>query len=289
VIVKSQVARQPSIDELLASIRQAIHERVQPAAPATASPSPRLVHTTPAEESDGADSPPQPVAVAGQEGFAGLLGGDVRLEEALARLHQTGWRRGPEPPDAPVAAPVAAAPATAPQGEPRLRPTIAAWTGGAASPETPAETARTLSSPARPAPLRQAAIRQPATRPAPAPRQREPLHSPPPAAFQPPAGRCHDAFRGDDPLHDVAPHVSASAGERASDLLSSEAARAANSAFGRLADAMACHAAESERTLDEITQDCLRPLLKGWLDEHLPALVERLVREEIARVARPGR
>jgi cell pole-organizing protein PopZ len=52
---------------------------------------------------------------------------------------------------------------------------------------------------------------------------------------------------------------------------------------------MTVRAAESERTLDEITQDCLRPLLKGWLDKNLPALVERLVREEIARVARPGR
>jgi cell pole-organizing protein PopZ len=208
----------------------------------------------------------------------------VRLEEALARLHQTGWRRGPEPPDEPVAAAIADAPAAASQGEPRLRPTIAAWTGGVASPVAPAGAAKTPSSPARPAPVRQAAIR-----PSPAPRQRETLYSPPAATCQPPAGGRHDEFRGEDPRHDAAPDVSASAGKRASDLLSSEAARAANSAFGRLADAMSCHAVESERTLDEITQDCLRPLLKGWLDEHLPALVERLVREEIARVARPGR
>ncbi|MBV8090829.1 MAG: DUF2497 domain-containing protein [Alphaproteobacteria bacterium] len=39
-----------------------------------------------------------------------------------------------------------------------------------------------------------------------------------------------------------------------------------------------------DRTLDEIVRDMLRPLLQAWLDEHLPGMVERLVREEIARV-----
>jgi cell pole-organizing protein PopZ len=290
VIGKTQVARQPSIDELLTSIRQAIHERVQPAAPAAPSQSPRLVHTTPAAPSQSAEA--RPLAIAGQEGFAGLLGGDVRLEEALARLHQTGWRRGPEPAEpseAPVAAPIATAPAALPEDEPRLRPSIEAWTGGTNAPVAPAEAAKTRPSPARPSLSRAAPIRQAPVRPAPAPRQREPLYSPAPAAHQPPVGGWNDDFRDEGPLYDAAPHVSTSAGDRASDLLSSEAARAANSAFGRLAEAMTVRAAESERTLDEITQDCLRPLLKGWLDKNLPALVERLVREEIARVARPGR
>ena len=39
-----------------------------------------------------------------------------------------------------------------------------------------------------------------------------------------------------------------------------------------------------DRTLEEIVRDMLRPLLQTWLDENLPRLVERLVREEIARV-----
>jgi hypothetical protein len=30
----------------------------------------------------------------------------------------------------------------------------------------------------------------------------------------------------------------------------------------------------------------LRPMLKSWLDDNLPGLVERLVRTEIERVAR---
>jgi uncharacterized protein len=41
---------------------------------------------------------------------------------------------------------------------------------------------------------------------------------------------------------------------------------------------------DASRTLEGIVRDALRPLLQAWLDEHLPALVERLVRAEITRV-----
>jgi cell pole-organizing protein PopZ len=40
----------------------------------------------------------------------------------------------------------------------------------------------------------------------------------------------------------------------------------------------------TERTIEEIVRGMLRPMLQSWLDEHLPDIVERLVREEIARV-----
>jgi uncharacterized protein len=40
----------------------------------------------------------------------------------------------------------------------------------------------------------------------------------------------------------------------------------------------------ADRTLEEIVRDMLRPLLEAWLNEHLPGIVERLVRQEIARV-----
>ena len=42
----------------------------------------------------------------------------------------------------------------------------------------------------------------------------------------------------------------------------------------------------AERTLEQIVRDTLHPLLRAWLEEHLPAIVERLVREEIQRVVR---
>ena len=40
----------------------------------------------------------------------------------------------------------------------------------------------------------------------------------------------------------------------------------------------------AERTLEAIVREMLRPMLQAWLDEHLLGIVERLVREEIARV-----
>ncbi|WP_330165924.1 DUF2497 domain-containing protein [Aurantimonas coralicida] len=46
---------------------------------------------------------------------------------------------------------------------------------------------------------------------------------------------------------------------------------------------------EQMRTMDETVRQMLRPMLQEWLDDNLPRLVERLVREEIERVARGGR
>lgn len=40
------------------------------------------------------------------------------------------------------------------------------------------------------------------------------------------------------------------------------------------------------RSFDAIAEDMLRPMLQQWMDDNLPTLVERLVREEIERVAR---
>jgi cell pole-organizing protein PopZ len=58
---------------------------------------------------------------------------------------------------------------------------------------------------------------------------------------------------------------------------------AAAEQFGRLAQAV--QPAES-RTMEEFVEDMLRPMLQSWLDENLPGLVERLVRQEIERVSR---
>jgi cell pole-organizing protein PopZ len=37
-------------------------------------------------------------------------------------------------------------------------------------------------------------------------------------------------------------------------------------------------------SIEDVVREELRPLLKDWLDQHLPAMVERLVRAEIERV-----
>jgi uncharacterized protein len=39
-------------------------------------------------------------------------------------------------------------------------------------------------------------------------------------------------------------------------------------------------------TVEEIVRELLKPMLRDWLDENLPSLVERLVHEEIKRIAR---
>jgi hypothetical protein len=41
----------------------------------------------------------------------------------------------------------------------------------------------------------------------------------------------------------------------------------------------------ASQTLEELTRELLRPILKAWLDENLPQIVERIVREEIGRLA----
>ncbi len=39
-----------------------------------------------------------------------------------------------------------------------------------------------------------------------------------------------------------------------------------------------------ETSLEGLTRDLLRPMLADWLDKHLPAMVERMVQAEIARI-----
>lgn len=69
-------------------------------------------------------------------------------------------------------------------------------------------------------------------------------------------------------------------------LLSDQTSTAVNSAFGQLAHTVLSNNA---RTLEDLVKDMLKPMLKTWLDDNLPTMVERLVRAEIERVARGGR
>ena len=66
-------------------------------------------------------------------------------------------------------------------------------------------------------------------------------------------------------------------------LLSSATSSAVNSAFNTLAQTVLV---QNARTLEDLVREMLRPMLKSWLDDNLPGLVERLVRAEIERVSR---
>ena len=78
-----------------------------------------------------------------------------------------------------------------------------------------------------------------------------------------------------------APPPPASPGERS--LLSNSASAAVDHAFNTLAQTMLVNNA---RTIEDLVKEMLRPMLKNWLDDNLPGLVERIVRAEIERVSR---
>jgi cell pole-organizing protein PopZ len=66
-------------------------------------------------------------------------------------------------------------------------------------------------------------------------------------------------------------------------LLSNQTSAAVDSAFSALAQTVLV---QNARTLEDLVREMLRPMLKTWLDDNLPGLVERLVRAEIERVSR---
>ena len=70
-------------------------------------------------------------------------------------------------------------------------------------------------------------------------------------------------------------------------LVSANTETSAASAFGSLSSALLVP--HSERTLEDVTKDLLRPLLQQWLDTNLPAIVEEQVRIEVERIARQSR
>jgi uncharacterized protein len=66
-------------------------------------------------------------------------------------------------------------------------------------------------------------------------------------------------------------------------LMSQQTATAVNSAFNTLAQTVLSNNA---RTLEDLVKEMLRPMLRSWLDDNLPGLVEKIVRAEIERVSR---
>ena len=69
----------------------------------------------------------------------------------------------------------------------------------------------------------------------------------------------------------------------AAPILSHSTVSAVESAFNTLAHTVLSNNA---RTLEDLVKEMLRPMLKSWLDDNLPGLVERIVKAEIERVSR---
>ena len=67
-------------------------------------------------------------------------------------------------------------------------------------------------------------------------------------------------------------------------LVSAPVAASTGAAFGQLAQRLAMP--KEGRTLEDVVREMLNPMLKVWLDENLPAIVQAKVEEEVERIAR---
>ena len=98
-------------------------------------------------------------------------------------------------------------------------------------------------------------------------------------------------FIQDQPKQEKTAVETKSAATRA-ELLSATAASAASGAFAKLSEAFQRTPTEElvadnfGRTVEQFVEDMVRPLLKDWLDENLPSIVDRLVQKEIQKIAR---
>ena len=75
-------------------------------------------------------------------------------------------------------------------------------------------------------------------------------------------------------------------GEQRGQLISPEVNNAVHAAFNALQQTVLVN---NSRTLEDLLREMLQPVLKAWLDDNLPGMVERLVRVEIEQISRPRR
>ena len=129
----------------------------------------------------------------------------------------------------------------------------------------------------------------------PPPRPPAPEFAPPPIAPSPPPPAARSGPEPLDLTSDmlVTPPVQAASSPRmgmddASGLIAPAAAAAAAASVGSLLRAVSSERGaqvyRSGPSIEDVVREEIRPILKDWLDTHLPPLVERLVRAEIERV-----
>ncbi len=317
-MAQPSVAREPSMEEILASIRRII-ESNEPGAP-TAQPEPEIGHAANEVTADYedetypivADSMGVPLRAANSAvppryereapavsqpaekpqslaDIAARVRHAAQQERPMTAAHEREeaplMRQRPAPApsaSAPLYTPVHAAPIIPPSPATERRAAAAAQQQRSLMPEMPLRPS---------APLRTAIpdfdsetvlaaeamisrYEAPMETPAPAPAASHPaqesIYTPPPQASLPP--------------HPLAPEPVAE--PSALSLLSGETGAMVARSFSDLAEAVD---GAQRRSLDEIAEELLRPMLREWLDDNLPTLVERLVREEIERVARGPR
>ncbi|CAN7284517.1 PopZ family protein [Neorhizobium sp. LjRoot104] len=307
-MAQPNVAREPSMEEILASIRRIIESNEPNAENALSGQIPPVYGDDEIEDGEETSFVPEMAAndrgapslgetmnyasgssgqAAQQDRTLSLADVAARVRAASTRQQETGTVRLSPASTAPAPAPVpstqtSSSPApVARQGEPSpLRPQMPRM------PEfrEPASQA---------APVTQAA---PASQPA--AQRSEPVERVMMPVFDPPLSaplRAETAVRPEPKIEpkpepnfaaEPAPRSLPAKIEETANLLSAEAGAQVAKSFSELASVFN---GMERRSLEDMAGDMLRPMLQEWLDDNLPTLVERLVREEIERVSRGTR
>jgi cell pole-organizing protein PopZ len=252
-------AQEPSMEEILASIRRIIADddaakpTKDPEAPAV---KPVAVAPTPPPAAKPAPPAPPPApdaAAMNQDDIDAMLAG---FEPPA-----------PSPAPAPQPAPAVA---RRPEPEPEPEPDILDLTEAMAAPE--------------PEPSAPPAFRTITSDPDVVFSEPE---EPPPSAPRPYAPEPPRSYAPEPPRQAEPPHYSEPARNPVqtteAPLMGSDTRAAVDAAFNSLAHTVLV---QNARTLEDLVKEMLRPMLKAWLDDNLPSLVERLVRAEIERVSR---
>ncbi|MCF6370710.1 DUF2497 domain-containing protein [Rhizobium halophilum] len=271
-MAQPNVAREPSMEEILASIRRIIESNEPHAENPLQHPLPPVYAEDEIDDDDigivaelAANDPGQPYPEPSRQSETHQFFGEPQPERSLSL--------------ADVAARVRAAADRPPElrFEPRVEPRMEARSEPVAAPASMA------SAPA---------VRPVARQPEPEHGYREPQHSAPAPAPQ--QARVSEVPKAPEPAQVEAPMMVEPAEPKAlpakieatAMLMSEEAGAQVARSFGELA---AAFDGVQNRSLEDLAQEMLRPMLQDWLDDNLPTLVERLVREEIERVARGPR
>ena len=310
-MAQPSVAREPSMEEILASIRRIIESNEPapsngfPGQPATEFELGEVELDVDFAEDTSAEipSPPAHVPPAANQGYGARQFNDfapvVEREEPVAEKSMS-------------LADVAARVRAAADRNATLGPQGSLAHGQGVTPLPTASPAPTQSSleaerPQVAQPARPTDVRPLLAATAPQPLREMPTFNPPPQAAAPapapqpvpvwetmqlrgaveeekPVSRAVDVRQ--EPMAEPAVQKSEPKLDLPVNLVSAEAGAQIARSFGALAEVFD---GVRNPTIETVAQDMLRPMLQEWLEDNLPTIVERMVREEIERVARGPR
>lgn len=323
-MAQPSVAREPSMEEILASIRRIIESNEPASGDAFSAPLPPVYdEEDEAESSFSAElaSPPAHVPPAANQGYGARQQYEASMTDSMATGSHDAADKTMSLAD--VAARVRAAAdrnaALGPQGVAAQRVVEHAQLAQAMPLSEPTPFPQPSFQQERPAPVQRPTDVRPLMNATAAPARTQPQPQQAPVLMQPEAPverprpvpvwetlELRGAVEAEPSAPPVAPAPSPVAApelvvpqpfvaapekqERESglslNLISAAAGAQIAQSFGELADLFD---GVERPSVEQMAQDMLRPMLQEWLEDNLPTLVERLVREEIERVARGPR